>query len=84
MGRLSEKEIMMSSRDIKEKLVFQKVTYTLFLDDQFYIIENVPARVDSETGEQYFSPKTVAHLQKIIQEKTQPMRTVQTPVYHFP
>ena len=31
-----------------------KVTYTLEKDGKFYIIENVPARVCVETGEQFF------------------------------
>jgi len=67
----------------QEKLVEQKVTYTLFKDGQFYIIENVPARVDLETGEQYFSPKTVEQLQQIIKRHPKPSRVVQTPVYDF-
>lgn len=66
-----------------EKLVEQKVTYALFKDGQFYIVENVPARVDVETGEQYFSPQTVEALQKIISQKPKPIRVVQTPVYDF-
>jgi hypothetical protein len=67
----------------QEKLVEQKVTYTLFKNGQFYIIENVPARVDMETGEQYFSPQTVEMLQQIIREHPKPIRVVQTPVYSF-
>jgi hypothetical protein len=73
----------MSSVNRKEKLVDKKVTYTLFKDDRFYIVENVPARVDVETGEQYFSPKTVEHLHNIILGRGKPVRTVQTPVYNF-
>ena len=67
----------------QENLVAQKVTYTLFKDGQFYIIENVPARVDLETGEQYFSPQTVEQLQQIIKQHPKPSRVVQTPVYEF-
>lgn len=67
----------------QENLVAQKVTYTLFKDGQFYIIENVPARVDVETGEQYFSPQTVEQLQQIIKGHPKPSRVVQTPVYEF-
>ena len=73
----------MSSVDRKEKLVNKEVTYTLFKDGQFYIIENVPARVDEETGEQFFSPTTVEHLHKIILGQKKPVRTIQTPVYDF-
>ena len=66
-----------------ENLIEKKVTYTLYKDDKFYIVENVPARVDLESGEQYFSPKTVEHLQQIILGKRKPVRTIQTPVYSF-
>ena len=41
-----------------------KVTYTLETDGKFVIIENVPARVCEETGEQFFSPDIVERLQK--------------------
>lgn len=73
----------MSSMGKREKLVNKKVTYTLLKDGQFYIVENVPARVDVETGEEYFSPKTVEHLHKIILGQNKPIRTIQTPVYDF-
>ena len=66
-----------------EKLVERLVTYTLLKDDQLLVIENVPARVDVETGEQYFSPQTLEHLQLILREKRQPDRFIQTPVYEF-
>lgn len=66
-----------------EKLVAQKVTYTLYKGDQFYVVENVPARVDVETGAQYFSPETVENLQKIILGQKKPVRTIQTPVFNF-
>lgn len=66
-----------------EKLVEQNVTYTLFKDGKVYIVENVPARVNEETGEQFFSPQTVEHLQRIILEGQQPKRIIQTPVFEF-
>jgi hypothetical protein len=44
----------------------KQVTYTLELSGEFFLIENVPALVDEETGEQFFSPSTVEHLQQII------------------
>ena len=64
-----------------EKLVNRRVTYTLYKNGQFYIVENVPARVNPETGEQFFSPGTVENLQRIISEQRKPIRTVQTPVF---
>jgi hypothetical protein len=66
-----------------EKLVEQLVTYTLLKDDQVFIVENVPARVNLETGEQLFSPETVEQLQQIIREHRKPKRMLQTPVYEF-
>ncbi len=65
-----------------EILIEQKVTYTLEMDGKFFLIENVPARVNVETGEQYFSPKTVDCLQQVVW-KGQPTRTVTLPVYEF-
>ena len=49
-----------------EILIEQKVAYTLEMDGKFFLIENVPARVNVETGEQYFSPKTVDRLQQVV------------------
>lgn len=65
-----------------EILIEQKVTYTLEMNGKFFLIENVPARVNIETGEQYFSPKTVDRLQQVVW-KGQPTRTVTLPVYEF-
>lgn len=67
----------------KSKVVEQSVTYTLLKDGKFYIIENVPARVDAETGEQFFSPQTVERLQGIIWGERHPVRVIQTPVFEF-
>ena len=38
----------------QEKLVEKQVTYTLNLNGKMIILENVPARVNEETGEQFF------------------------------
>ena len=67
----------------EEKLVSQKVTYSLYKGGQFYIIENVPARVNLETGDQYFSPKAVENIHQIILGQKKPVRTIQTPVFNY-
>lgn len=67
----------------KEKLTNRNVTYSLQLDGKFYIVENVPARVNEETGEQYFAPETVEHLQKKIRGNTPPKKTLETPVFDY-
>jgi YgiT-type zinc finger domain-containing protein len=60
-----------------------RVTYTVEENGKFFIIENVPARVCVETGEQFFSPETVEQLQQIIWEHQSPVRVIETPVYQF-
>lgn len=68
----------------QDNLIERKVTYTLELEGQVYIVENVPARVDLETGEEFFAPDTVEHLQSTILGKSQkPKRFAQTPVYEY-
>ena len=59
------------------------VTCTLQHEGQFYVAENVPARVDEESGEQYFAPSTVERLQEAIPIKRKPDRGVETPVYQY-
>lgn len=53
----------------------RRVTYTLELEGKLYVVENVPARIDQETSEQFFSPSTVEHLQRIALEHTEPSKT---------
>ena len=66
-----------------EQLVEQTITYTLLKDGKFYIVEHVPARVNVETGEQYFAPEMVERIQQIIWEQGRPVRVLQMPVYEF-
>jgi YgiT-type zinc finger domain-containing protein len=73
----------MRSYQWNERLVERKVTYTLEVNGQLIVIENVPARVNVETGEQLFSPDTAERLQKMVWEQKQPKRVIQVPVYEF-
>ena len=59
------------------------VTYTLERDGKVFVVEHVPARVSKETGEAFFSPKTVDRLQAIIAGKSVPVRRIEAPVYEF-
>jgi YgiT-type zinc finger domain-containing protein len=70
----------MSNRDMQ---VEKQVTDTLELNGQLFVIENVPARVDEETGEQFFSPSTVEYLQQIIVNGQEPDRFTEVPVYKY-
>ena len=67
----------------QETLTEQKVTYSLEIDGRFILIENVPARVNVETGERLFAPETVEQLQQTVWERNQPVRTIETPVFEF-
>jgi hypothetical protein len=77
------KNVIMKSYQWKETLVERKVAYTLEMNGQLVVIENVPARVNVETGEQLFSPDTVERLQRVIWARRQPKRVIQVPVYEF-
>ena len=66
-----------------ETLVDMKVTYQLEVKGRLFLIENVPARVNIETGERHFAPETVERLQQIVWGERGPVRTIQTPVYEF-
>ncbi|MDL1910795.1 YgiT-type zinc finger protein [Chloroflexi bacterium CFX6] len=73
----------MSDYPWNEKLVEKKVTYTLEMEGRLIVIENVPARVNVETGEQLFAPETVERLQKLVWEQKKPKRMLQVPVYEY-
>jgi YgiT-type zinc finger domain-containing protein len=64
-------------------MVERNVAYTLEQDGKFIIVENVPARVCVETGEQFFSPETIERLQQMMWEGEQPKKFIETHVYEF-
>lgn len=59
------------------------VTYTLELDGKIVVVEHVPARVDPQTGERFFTPETVERLQQVVWEQRQPTRIIEAPVFEF-
>jgi YgiT-type zinc finger domain-containing protein len=67
----------------KETFVPEKVTYTIEVDGRLTVVENVPARVCLETGEQLFSAETVERIQQLIFSKQKPSRMMEVPVYEF-
>lgn len=66
-----------------ETFVHQRVKYTIDVNGELIVIENVPARVCVETGEQLFSPETVERLQKMIFTRSKPKRIMEVPVFDF-
>jgi YgiT-type zinc finger domain-containing protein len=71
------------TNESEDRRVDQFVTYSIKYGGRFIIVENVPARVDPETGEQFFSPDTVERLQAIVWSDRQPDRMAETPVFQF-
>lgn len=68
---------------MKETMIQTEVTYALEHAGKFYLIERVPARVCRETGEQYFIPETVEHIQALIKGKQAPRKVIETPAYEY-
>ena len=66
-----------------ETIVDTTVTYTLEYECKLYVVEHVPARVCQETGEEFFSPDTVEHIQSIIKGGKRPDRVIETPVFEY-
>lgn len=57
-----------------------RITYTQVIGNRVYVLQDVPADVCPQCGEEYLSPATVTEIQKAI-TSGQPQRTVQVPVY---
>lgn len=66
-----------------DRAVDRLVTYAVEYEGRIIIVENVPARVDPETGERFYSPETVEQLQALVWSGRQPDRVAQTPVFQF-
>jgi YgiT-type zinc finger domain-containing protein len=68
---------------MNETMIETEVTYTIEYDGKLHVIEHVPARICKETGEEFFSPETVEHIQAIVKGGTTPARVIETPVYEY-
>lgn len=77
------RDVEINSMTPRETIEESPVTSTLIRNAELIVIGNVPARVDSETGEQLFAPATVEKLQNIIWGDRRPKRIIRTPVYEF-
>jgi len=68
---------------MKETMTDTTVTYTLTHRGKLYVVEHVPARVCEETGEEFFSPETVEHIQALVRGQKRPDRIIETPVFEY-
>ena len=48
------------------------MTHVLMLEDEVVVLGNVPARVNTETGERLFSPETVERIQQLLWKRPAP------------
>ena len=68
---------------MKKLVIETEVTYVVEIAGKVCIVERVPARVCKETGEQYFAPETVEHIQALLKSRKGPDKVVETPVYEY-
>lgn len=73
----------MNSETLQENMADRIVNYVLDIDGEIIIVENVPARVNLDTGERFFAPDTVERLQQIAWKKEEPSRLIETPVFTY-
>ena len=60
----------------------KKITYTQWFNGELIVVENVPADVCQNCGEEYFSPATVDKIQKVI-ESHHVSKTIKVPVFQL-
>ena len=66
-----------------EPLIETTVRYILDLDGQLFVFENVPARVNPVTGEQFFAPAIVRQIQQVAISNKPPSHTIQVGLYKW-
>lgn len=68
---------------LNDGLVDELVTFSMEFRGRTVVVEDVPARVDPETREQFFTPETVDRLHAIILRGGEADRVAETPVFRF-
>ena len=63
--------------------VEKKFTWHIEIERTLILVQNVPARVNVETGKRIFSPEPVERLQELVPSRRRPARTIETPVYEY-
>jgi YgiT-type zinc finger domain-containing protein len=65
------------------KTIPKNITYTQWHKGELIAVENVPAEVCQNCGEEYFSPDIVGKIQKVI-ELHSSSKTIKVPVFQLP
>ena len=62
--------------------ITKNITYTQWYQEELIAVENVPAEVCQNCGEEYFSPGVVDKIQKVI-ELHHSSKTIKVPVFQL-
>ncbi|KAA3662099.1 MAG: type II toxin-antitoxin system MqsA family antitoxin [Calditrichaeota bacterium] len=65
------------------KLQNQKVTFVYDHDNEYFLVENVPAEVCAQCGEKTYNPEVTDRLMHLFRKKLRPEKTVEVPVFDF-
>lgn len=50
---------------------------------RLFVIEDVPMGVCEQCGEKFLTPEVAKDIDRILEEKEEPTKTIQVPVYHY-
>ena len=64
---------------VKEQLLARELRW----QGQLFIFENVPIGVCTQCGEKVIMPEVAKAIDRVLQEKRKPTKTIQVPVYHY-
>lgn len=64
------------------KTIYKKITYIQWYKGHLVAVENVPAEICQNCGEEYFSPDVADEVQKKIKSDSAP-KTIEIPVYQL-
>ena len=65
------------------RLKSQKVTFVYDYDNDYFVIENIPAEVCAQCGEKTFSPGVTDEIIRLGKKRSRPVRTMQVPVFDY-
>ena len=65
------------------KLETRKVTFVYDYDNDYFLIENVPAEVCLQCGEKTYAPDVTDDLIAFSKKRRKPVRSVEVPVFDY-
>lgn len=67
----------------KGKVIPKRIQHVHRWGDRVFILEDVPAEVCQQCGENYFAPDVLAEMDEIVAGRSKPKTTIPVPVYSF-